>query len=181
MATNGRKTEETGRTNRERTREDTDEAAGETTFETYRNDEYGYRIAYPADWSVEAESGGGTSFDDPRSSAGATVSLDVRVGITPVKYVKSFLGDLTADEHVRALEIRDRRELALNDGECERAIDGAYATEPRGERWRLTYLFVLDGEAGYVVGVDGNDGDGLDDLATRIVESFAVDSDRNGN
>lgn len=175
MVTNGRETETARRAD--------DEAAGEETvaFETYRNDEYGYRIAYPETWSVEGESGGGVSFDDPAGPAGATVSIDAGVGMTLVEYVESFLEEFATDEHIRAFEIRDRRELALVGGGCGRAIDCAYASEPRGERWRLTYLFVRVGETGYVAGVDWNDGDVLDDLATRIVESFAVGTDRNRN
>lgn len=57
-------------------------------------------------------------------------------------------------------------------------IDCAYWSVPDGERWRLTYLFVREGETGYVLGVDWNDDDGLDELAARIVESFAVETNR---
>ncbi|WP_137289178.1 hypothetical protein [Natronorubrum halophilum] len=147
-----------------------------SSFETYADDEYGYRLAYPATWSAKAEPAGGTSFDDRTGSAGATVSVDEGGDLTLADYVAGFLETLAADEHVRAIERLDRRDVFLESGGMGRVVDYAYWGEPDGERWRLTYLFVREGETGYVLGVDWNDDDGLDELAARIVESFAVET-----
>lgn len=146
-----------------------------TAFETYADDEYGYRLAYPREWLVETEPMGGASFDDPRGPAGATVSIDDGLDLTLAGYVDAFLDALADDEHVRALEALDRREVALKGGGTGRAIEYAYLSD--GERWRLTYLFVCAGERGYVIGVDWNDEDDLDELAVRIVESFVLGTD----
>lgn len=150
-------------------------STGSTTFKAYVDNAYGFRLAYPADWLVEMESTGGASFDDPRGSAGATVSIDDGLDCTLAGYVDAFLDALADDEHVRALEALDRREVALEGGGTGRAIEYAYLSD--GERWRLTYLFVRAGKRGYVIGVDWNDEDDLDDLAVRIVESFALGTD----
>ncbi|ELY63211.1 hypothetical protein C492_07330 [Natronococcus jeotgali DSM 18795] len=147
---------------------------GPKAFETYADDAYGFRLAYPADWLVETEPAGGASFTDPRSSAGATVSIDEDLDLTLADYVAAFLKSLAVDEHVRVLEALDRRDVALEGGGTGRAIEYSYLSD--GERWRLTYLFVRAGERGYVLGVDWNDDNDLDDLAAWIVESFAVET-----
>lgn len=153
------------------------DGAGSTPpLETYADDEYGYRLAYPTTWSAKTEPAGGASFDDRTGSAGATVSVDEGVALTLAEYVADFLETLEADEHVRAIERLERRDRFLENGETWRVIDCAYWSVPDGERWRLTYLFVREGETGYVLGVDWNDDDGLDELAARIVESFAVET-----
>lgn len=153
---------------------DPEGTARREAFHTYTDNEYGYQLTYPADWIVETESSGGATFDDRTNSAGATVSVDEDIQVTLAEYVAGFLADLTDDKHVRAMECLNRRDIALESGEIGRAIDYAYLSVPRGERWRFTYLFVLDGATGYILGVDWNDDDTLDDLAARIVESFAV-------
>ncbi|QLK27745.1 hypothetical protein HYG81_09135 [Natrinema zhouii] len=146
------------------------------TFEMYADDEYGYRLAYPTTWSAKTEPAGGVSFDDRTSSAGATVSVDEGVALTLAEYVADFLEALETDEHIRAIERLERRDRFLENGETGQVIDCAYWSVPDGERWRLTYLFVREGGNGYVLGVDWNDDDGLDELAARIVESFAVET-----
>lgn len=151
-----------------------DRSTESMTFEAYADGAYGFRLAYPADWLVETEPAGGASFTDPRSSAGATVSIDEDLDLTLADYVATFLEVLADDEHVRALEALDRRNVALESGETGRAIEYTYRSNE--ECWRLTYLFVRVGERGYVLGVDWNDDDDLDDLAARIVESFTVET-----
>ena len=153
-----------------------DRAGSIPAFETYADDEYGYWLAYPTTWSAKTEPAGGASFDDRAGSAGATVSVDEGVDLTLTDYVAGFLKALAADEHVRAIEALDRRDISLKTGGKGRVIDYAYRGEPDGDRWRLTYLFVREGATGYVLGVDWNDDDGLDELAARIVESFVVDT-----
>ncbi len=145
-------------------------------FETYADDEYGYRLAYPTTWSAKTEPAGGASFDDRTGSGGATVSVDEGVTLTLADYVADFLEALEVDEHVRTIERLERRDSVLETGETGQVIDYAYWAEPDGERWRLTYRFVREGKTGYVLGVDWNDDDGLDELAARIVESFAVET-----
>ncbi len=153
-----------------------DEAGSTLSFETYADDEYCYRLAYPTAWSAQTEPAGGASFDDRTSSAGATVSVDEGVALTLADYVAGFLEALATDEHIRAIERLGRRDVFLGTGGTGRVVDYAYWGEPDGERWRLTYLFVREGGTGYVLGVDWNDDDGLDELAARIVESFAVET-----
>ncbi|MFC4989032.1 MULTISPECIES: hypothetical protein [Saliphagus] len=143
--------------------------------ETYVDDEYGYRLVYPADWRVEAEPAGGASFDDPRGSAGATVTVDDGVDCTLTAYVAAFLDALEADDHIGSLEALDRRDVALEGGRTASVVEYAYRSD--GERWRLTYLFALAEGTGYVLGVDWNDEDDLDELATRVAESFALETD----
>lgn len=153
------------------------DGAGTTPpFETYADDEYGYRLAYPTTWSAKAEPAGGASFDDRTGSAGATVSVDEGVTLTLADYVADFLEVLEADEHVRAIERLERRDSSHETGETGQVIDCAYWSVPDGERWRLTYRFVREGGTGYVLGVDWNADDGLDELAARIVESFVVET-----
>lgn len=156
--------------------EERDGGGSTSAFETYVDDEYGYRLAYPAGWTVETESTGGASFDDPQRSAGSTVSVDDDVNLTLAAYVDAFLDAIVADDHVRALERLDRRDVALEGGRTGRVIEYAYRSEPDTERWRLTYLFALTDGTGYVLGVDWNDDEEIDDLATRIVESFVVET-----
>lgn len=147
--------------------------AGSMSFKAYEDNAYGFGLAYPADWLVETEPVGGVAFNDPRGSAGATVSIDEHLDCTLADYVTTFLEALADDEHIRALEALDRRDIALRGGRTGHAIEYAYLSD--GGRWRLTYLFVRVSERGYVLGVDWNDDDDFDDLATRIVESFTVE------
>ncbi|WP_231188365.1 hypothetical protein [Haladaptatus sp. DYF46] len=146
---------------------------GKMTFRTYTDDEYGYRIAYPAEWLVEAEPTGGASFGTRRGSAGAVVYVDEGLALTLGEYVAAFLDELAADEYVRAVEALNRRDVALEAGGTGRAVEYAYRNA-FDERWRLAYLFVLDGTTGYTLGVDWNDADRLEAVAARIVESFAL-------
>ncbi|WP_207587221.1 hypothetical protein [Halomontanus rarus] len=181
MPTNREETANTAGRSRDGRADGTDDdgmdgAGSIPAFETYADDEYGYRLAYPTTWSAKTEPAGGASFDDRTGSAGATVSVDDGVDLTLADYVAGFLETLAADEHVRAIERLDRRDVFLENGGTGRVVDYAYWGEPDGERWRLTYLFVREGETGYVLGVDWNDDDGLDELAARIVESFAVET-----
>lgn len=143
------------------------------TFKTYTDNEYGYRVAYPAEWLVEAEPTGGASFGTRGSSAGAVVYVDEGLALTLGEYVAAFLDDLVADEYVRTVEVLDRRDIALEAGETGRVVEYAYRNAC-DERWQLAYLFVLDGTTGYTLGVDWNDADRLEAVAARIVESFAL-------
>lgn len=93
-----------------------DRAGSTPPLETYADDEYGYRLAYPTTWSAKREPAGGASFDDRTGSAGATVSVDEGVALTLAEYVADFLETLEADEHVRAIERLERRDRFLGNG-----------------------------------------------------------------
>ena len=153
---------------------DEDDSDGTMRYRTYTDDEYDYRVVYPADWTVEAEPPGGASFGAQVGSAGAVVYIDEGINLTLGEYVAAFLDDLAADEHVRAVEALDRRDIMLESGGTGRAVEYAYQNGTVDERWRLMYLFVLDGTTGYTLGVDWNDTDRLEAVAARIVESFAL-------
>lgn len=155
--------------------DDRDEPNEDTTFRTYADEEYGYRLVYPTDWVVEAEPSGGASFDAREGSAGAVVDVDEGIDLTLAEYVAAFLDELDSDEHVRALECLDRRDIALDGGGTGRVVEYTYLSGSRDERWRLTYLFACDGATGYTLGVDWNEADRLEEVAARIVESFAID------
>ena len=153
---------------------DGEQSGGKMTYRTYTDDEYGYRLAYPAEWFVEGEPTGGTSFGTHEGSAGAVVYVDEGLDLTLREYVGAFLNDLAADDHVRETEALDRRDIALDGGGAGRVVEYAYWNELCDERWRLAYLFVLDGTTGYTFGVDWNDADSFREIAVRIVESFAL-------
>ncbi|MGQ5518005.1 hypothetical protein [Halococcus saccharolyticus] len=153
---------------------DEDESDGQLTFRTHTDDEYGYRVTYPADWTVEPEAPGGASFGARVGSAGAVVYVDEDLNLTLGEYVAAFVDDLAADGHVQALEALDRRDIALESGETGRAVEYAYRNGMCDEYWQLAYLFVLDGTTGYTLGVDWNDDDRLEAVAAQIIESFAL-------
>lgn len=154
---------------------DEDGSNGELTFRTYTDDEYGYRVVYPTDWTVEPEPPGGASFGAQVGSAGAAVYVDEGLDLTFGEYVAAFIDDLAADKHVRAIEALDRRDIALESGEIGRAVEYTYQNGICDEHWQLAYLFVLDGTTGYTLGVDWNDDDDrLEAVAARIIESFAL-------
>lgn len=145
-------------------------------YRTYTNNEYGYRVTYPAEWTVEEETPGGVSFDARVGSAEAVVYVDEGLDCILGEYVAAFTDDLSADEYIRAIETLDRRDIALESGETGRVVECAYRNKMYDERWRLTYLFVLDGTTGYTLGVDWNADDQLEAIAIRIIESFALGS-----
>jgi hypothetical protein len=147
---------------------------GPMRYRTYSDDEYGYHIAYPAEWFVESEPPGGASFGTHQGSAGAVVYVDEGLDLTLGEYVAAFLDDLAADEYVSEVEALDRRDVALESGETGRAVEYAYRNGMCDERWRLAYLFVRDGTTGYTLGVDWNDADPFREIAVRVVESFAL-------
>ncbi|EMA52714.1 hypothetical protein C450_09603 [Halococcus salifodinae DSM 8989] len=153
---------------------DEDGSDGELTFKTYTDDEYGYQVTHPVDWTVEPEAPGGASFGARVGSAGAVVYVDEGLDLTLGEYVAAFIDGLAADEHVRAVEALDRRDIALESGETGRAVEYAYRNGMCDQRWQLAYLFVLDGTTGYTLGVDWNDDDRLEAVAVRIIESFAL-------
>lgn len=144
-------------------------------FSTYTDDEYGYSLAYPTDWTVERDSDG-TTFEAPRSSAGAVVFVE-EGGLTPKASAVAFLADLADDEHVHALDVLTRREIRLKTGQTGRIIECAYVGDSH-KRWRLSYLFVAVKSTGYTVGVDWSDAVDFETVAARIVESFAVEENR---
>lgn len=153
-------------------------AGGTESFTTYTNAEYGYRLAYPDDWLIEAELPGDASFGARDvSDAGAVVIVDERVDALEA-YVEAFMDDLRADEHVHTFEPATRRDVQLESGQPGQIIECPYLADSPAETWRLMYLFtVVDGTTGYTVGVDWNDADPLREIAARILESFTVEGD----
>lgn len=150
-------------------------AADAGSYATYAGEAYGYRIAHPADWSVEAEATGGVSFcANGASAAGAVVFVDEGVGALG-EYVETFVETLRADEHARAFEPAVRRDVRLRSGHPGQVVECSYVGDAPDERWRLMYLLTVVDGTGYTVGVDWNDADPLRGTAALIVGSFAVE------
>lgn len=145
--------------------------AGDATLSTYSNEEYGYSLAYPADWSVEPDSDGGATFAAPQSAAGAAVFVEKHEH-TPATAAAAFLDELAADEHVHALELLAQRETVLQSGQPGHVVECTYAGDS-SVRWWLAYLFAREADTGYTVGVDWND-DAVTATASAILESFAL-------
>jgi hypothetical protein len=143
-----------------------------TALRMYTDDEYGYSLAYPADWAVEPDSGGGATFEAPRSAAGATVFVE-ESGLTPEASAAAFLDDLAADEHVHARELLAQQDVRLESGQTGQVVECAYVGDSH-ERWRLSYLFVRADDTGYTLGIDWNDTSEFDATATAMVESFTL-------
>lgn len=143
-----------------------------TSFRTYTDRGYDYSVAYPADWAVEPELGGGVTFESPRSAAGAAVFVEEN-GLTPAESATAFLAELDADEHVHGRELLAQRDVHLTSGQNGRAVKCAYVGGSH-ERWQLLYLFVRVVETSYTVGIDWHDATGFDATATTMVESFAL-------
>lgn len=144
----------------------------ETAFRTYTDGEYGYSVAYPHDWVVEPDAGGGATFEAPRSAAGAAVFVE-EGELSPETAATAFLGELDADEHINTLELLAQRDTRLQSGQSGRVVECAYAGDAH-ERWRLSYLFVCADGTGYTLGIDWNDATGFDATAAAMVESFAL-------
>lgn len=144
----------------------------DTAFRTYTDSEYGYSVAYPADWSVESDSGGGATFETSRSAAGAAVFVEEH-GLSPVASAAAFLDELAADEHIRALEPLAQRDTRLQSGQTGRIIECTYVGDSC-DQWRLMYLFARRDDTGYTLGIDWDDATGLDAMATMMVKSFAL-------
>jgi hypothetical protein len=143
-----------------------------TALRTYTDDEFGYSLAYPADWSVEPDLNGGTTFEAPRSAAGAAVFIEEN-RLTPEAAAAAFLDDLAADEHVHARELLAQQDVRLESGQTGRVVECTYADDSR-KRWRLSYLFVRADGTGYTLGIDWNDTSEFDATATAMVESFTL-------
>ena len=144
------------------------------TLATYTDDEYDYTIAYPNDWSVEQDSGNGTTFEAPApSSAGAVVFVESD-GLTATDAAAAFLDELDTDENVRALELLAQRDTQLENGQTAQVVECAYIDDSC-EPWWLSYLFVRDDDTGYTVGVDWNDA-AFDATAAAMLASFALEA-----
>lgn len=139
---------------------------------TYIDDEYGYSLAYPAEWSIKRDPDGGTTFEASRSTTGATVFVE-RSGLAPEASAAAFLAELAADEHVHALEVLAQRDTRLKSGQTGRVVVCAYVSDSC-DRWRLSYLFARMDGIGYTLGIDWNDTAECDATATAMVESFAL-------
>ena len=148
-------------------------AAKDTELATYTDEEHGYRLEYPANWSVEADAGGATTFRDVASRTGAVVVVE-SVNGDLATYVEAFRATLAADDHVHDLEQLDRRTVMLPGGHRGRVVECAYVGDEPDERWRLTYLFVVTGTTGYTVGVDWAADADCEAVARTVVESFAL-------
>ena len=146
----------------------------EAEFVTYTDEEYGYTISYPADWSAGADAGGGATFEDPTSMAGAVVFVDEDVERDVAAYAEHFEAEFAADDHVHDVERLDRRTVWLPSGHRGRAVECRYVGGDPDERWRLTYLFVVAGTIGYTVGVDWDVDVDFEAVARTVIESFAL-------
>lgn len=152
-----------------------DSTDSDERFTMYTDEEYGYRVAYPTEWSVETEPTGGASFGAlAPSDAGAVVFVDEPVESLQ-SYVEEFMTDLRADEHVHVSEPVTQRDVCLKGGHRGQVIECPYVGDTPTKTLRFVYLLAVVGGTGYTVGVDWNDDDSLDDVATHVVESFAVD------
>ncbi|WP_049902760.1 hypothetical protein [Halococcus agarilyticus] len=149
----------------------------EAAFATYTDEEYGYTVSYPADWSAGVDAGGGATFEDPASTAGAVVFVDENVERDVAAYAERFEAELAADDHVHDVERLDRRTVWLPSGHRGRAVEYRYVGGAPDERWRLTYLFVVAGTAGYTVGVDWAADIDFEAVAWTVVESFSLTPD----
>lgn len=149
----------------------------ERELATYTDEERGYSVDYPADWSVETDADGGATFEDATSTAGAVVFVDENCRDDLAAYAERFHGDLVADDHVHGLERLDRRPVRLPSGHRGRVVECSYIGDAPDERWRLTYLFVIADDTGYTVGVDWAVETGFEGVARTVVESFALATD----
>ncbi|PSP69219.1 hypothetical protein BRC80_11825 [Halobacteriales archaeon QH_9_66_26] len=149
----------------------------EAAFATYTDEEYGYTVSYPADWSAGADAGGGATFEDPTSMAGAVVFVDEGVERDVAAYAERFEAEFAADDNVHDVELLDRRTVWLPSGHRGRAVECRYVGGAPDERWRLTYLFVVAGTTGYTVGVDWDADIDFEAAARTVIESFAPTAD----
>lgn len=149
----------------------------EAEFVTYADEEYGYTVSYPADWSAGADAGGGATFEDPTSMAGAVVLVDEGVERDVATDAERFEAELAADDHVHDVERLDRRTVWLPSGHRGRAVECRYVGGAPDERWRLTYLFVVAGTTGYTVGVDWDADIDFEAVARTVIESFTLTAD----
>ena len=148
----------------------TDEA-----FRTYTDDEYGYTLAYPADWSVEPDPDGGVTFEAPESTVGVTVFVERGARLTPEASAEAFLAELRTDEHVRALELAAPRSVRSKTDQTAALIECSYSDESC-ERWWLEYLFVRHENVSYTLGIDWSDTVSFGTTADAIVASFTLDA-----
>ncbi|EMA35794.1 hypothetical protein [Halococcus hamelinensis] len=154
-------------------------SSDEPEFAVYTDDRYGYRLAYPADWSVESDLSG-VVLESRRSGAGAAVFVET-TRFDPAACAATFLTELADDDHVHSLELRSHRERKPGDDHQGVVVDCTYVGDS-GERWWLSYLFARDDRTGYTLGVDWNDTTGFEATAERIVASFAFEPlDRSRN
>lgn len=144
----------------------------EPEFAVYTDDRYGYRLAYPADWSVEPDPSG-VVLESRRSGAGAAVFVETSP-FDPAACAATFLAELANDDHVHSLELRGHREREPGDDHQGVVVDCTYVGDS-GDRWWLSYLFARDDHTGYTLGVDWNDTTGFEATAERIVASFALE------
>lgn len=152
-----------------------DDVDSDEKFTMYTDEEYGYRVAYPTEWSVVLEPTRGASFGAlAPSDAGAVVFVDESVENLH-SYVEEFMTDLRADEHVHVSEPVTQRDVCLKGGHRGRVIECPYIGDTPTKTLRFVYLFAVVDGTGYTVGVDWNDDDSLDDVAAYVVESFALD------
>lgn len=145
------------------------------TLRTYTDNEYGYSLAYPADWSVAPDLDGGATLETSRNAAGVAVFVEEDVGLTPKAFAAVFLDELDTDKHIHALELVTQEDVRLRSGQTGQLLECVYVSDSY-ERWRLVYLFVCDNDTGYTLRIDWNDNDTteFETTATAMIKSFAL-------
>ncbi|GAA0457540.1 hypothetical protein GCM10008985_12120 [Halococcus dombrowskii] len=140
----------------------------ERTLNAYTDEEHGYRLAHPADWSV-AVNGGDTTFAAPDGDVSAVVEWD---GRTTAASTTALLTELDVDGYVTGFELFMDGTVRVADGRTGCVLECTYVAD--GERWRLCYLFVSANDTDYSLGIDWRDAIAFAGTAGAMVESFAV-------
>jgi hypothetical protein len=140
----------------------------ERTLNAYTDEEHGYRLAHPADWSVEVN-GGNTTFAAPDGDVSAVVEWD---GRTTAASTTALLTELDVDGYVTGFELFMDGTVRVADGQTGCVLECTYVAD--GERWRLCYLFVSANDTDYSLGIDWRDAIAFAGTAGAMIESFAV-------
>jgi hypothetical protein len=146
----------------------------ETDLATDTDKEYGYSPIRPADWSIESDGGGGTTFEDGASVADVILLGDENRENDLTLYTERFHEELAADDQVHNIKRLNCRSIRLTDGHQGRGVGCAYVSGAPDECWRLIYLFVVAGTTRYTIGVDRAADADFGRVARTVVESFAL-------
>ena len=138
------------------------------TLNAYIDEEQGYRLVHPADWSIDVNAGG-TTFTAPDVAVGAVVERD---GRTTAASTTGLLTELDAGGSISGLEIFMDGTVRVASERTGCVLECTYLDD--GTRWWLCYLFVSTDDAEYTFGIDWCDAVAFAATAGAMIESFTV-------
>lgn len=150
-------------------------ATGGPELTTYENERYGYRIQYPAEWSVN-ENASRVKFASDSEESQLWIDIIDELGQNDTLDQFVDLAISKTRDRMSDTEVLDDYGVTLSSGQPAHVVEFRYSIDT-GETVRSTYLATLHEERAYEVEFgywDTNYTEAAEQLATSLIDSFAL-------